>query len=154
MCLSSRLWGDLGSWFPVYHPDFIIVWSPQLWHYVSVSQCFSWHLLSRAHCHGAQYFPTISACLAEQVLSTAGWRNKSVTRSCASHTCVTWSANSVFLSFLYIMHFELGVEVDFYNGSAVANNKADLLKYLRQSSCSVRTDDTFVLLICFCFFHL
>jgi len=62
--------------------------------------------------------------------------------------------DSVFLSFLYINHFELGVEVNSYNGSAVANNKADLLKYLRRSSCSVRTDDTFVLLICFCFVHL
>jgi len=96
----------------------------------------------------------------------------------------------VFLSFLYIKLFELGVKVAFYddddcfitinsglvpfieglcaqilyfrfeiigglhNRSAVAHNKVDLLKFPRRSTCSERTDDAFVLLNCFYFFHL
>jgi len=61
---------------------------------------------------------------------------------------------SVFLFFLYIKMFELGVKVAFYNRSAVAHNKIDLLKIPRRSSCSEHTDDAFVLLISFCLFHL
>ena len=37
--------------------------------------------------------------------------------------------NVVFLSFWYIKLFELGVEVTFYNGSAVAHNKIAKLIY-------------------------
>jgi len=61
---------------------------------------------------------------------------------------------SVVLSLLYIQLFEIGVKVAFCNGSAVAYNKVDLLRYPRRSSCCERTDNTFVLLICVCFFHL
>ena len=59
-----------------------------------------------------------------------------------------------FLSFLYLKLFEFGVEVAFYNGSAVTHHKVNLLKFPRRTSCFERTDDAFVLLIRFCFFHL
>jgi hypothetical protein len=62
----------------------------------------------------------------------------------------------VFFSFLYIKLLELGVEVAFNNRieSAVTYHKVNLLKFPLQSSNFERTDDAFVLLICFCFFHL
>jgi len=69
----------------------------------------------------------------------------------------------VFFPFLYIklfeldiMLFELGVEVALNHGSADTHNKVNLLKFQLQSSsfASECTDDAFVLLICFCFFHL
>jgi len=59
----------------------------------------------------------------------------------------------VLFSFLYIKLFELGVEVAFNNRSAVTHHKVNLLKFLLWSSSFERTDDAFVLLICFCFFH-
>jgi hypothetical protein len=60
---------------------------------------------------------------------------------------------SVFLSFLYVKLLTLGVEVTFYNICVVTHNKVNLslLKYPRQTSCCERTDDAFVLFICFCF---
>jgi len=60
----------------------------------------------------------------------------------------------VFLAFLYIKLFELGVEVAFNKRSAVTHHKANLHKFPLRSSCSERIDDAFVLLICFCLFHL
>ena len=60
----------------------------------------------------------------------------------------------VFLSLLYIKLFELGVEVAFCNRAAITCNKVDLLKFLLLSTCSDRTDDALVLLICFGFFYL
>ena len=50
--------------------------------------------------------------------------------------------------------FELGVEVALNHRSAVTHHKVNLLKFLLWSSSFERTDDAFVLLICFCFFHL
>jgi len=64
------------------------------------------------------------------------------------------SEKSVLLSSWYIKLFELGVQVAFNNGPAVAHDKVNLLKFSRQSSCSERTDDAFVLLICFCSFYV
>jgi len=55
---------------------------------------------------------------------------------------------------LYIKLFELGVEIPFNNRSAVTPHKVKLLKFSLWSSSFERTDDAFVLLICFCFFHL
>ena len=60
----------------------------------------------------------------------------------------------VFFSFLYIKLFELGVEVAFNHRSALTHHKVNLLKFLLRSTCSDRTDDAFVLLICFGFFYL
>jgi len=77
------------------------------------------------------------------------WRKDRITRS-----CTLLGQDFAFLSFLYMELFELGVEVIFYNESAVANNKVDSLKFPRRSSCSARTDNVFVLPLCFCFFHL
>ena len=83
--------------------------------------------------------------------SSTCWRKDKIT----SHTCVTWSAKilSFFSSCTIIKLFELGVEVALINRSVVTHNKVNLLKFPLRSSCSERTD-TFVLLICFCFFHL
>jgi len=50
--------------------------------------------------------------------------------------------------------FELGVEVALNHRSAVTYYKVNLLRFPLQSSSFERTDDAFVLLICFCFFHL
>jgi len=60
----------------------------------------------------------------------------------------------VFFSFLYIKLLELGVEVAFDNRSAFTHHKVNLLKFPLWSSSSERTDDAFVLLICFYFFRL
>jgi len=60
----------------------------------------------------------------------------------------------VFFSLLYIKRFELVVEVAINNRSAVTHHKDNLLKFPLRSSSFQRTDDAFVLLICFCFFHL
>jgi len=59
-----------------------------------------------------------------------------------------------FLFFLYLKLFELGEEVGFNNQIAVTHHKVNLLKFPLRSSCSERTDEAFVLLICFCVFHL
>ena len=71
-----------------------------------------------------------------------------------AYLCHVIGEECVFLSFLHIKRLELGVEVAFYNGSAVTHNKVDLLKIPRRSSCSERTEDACALLICFLFFHL
>jgi len=60
----------------------------------------------------------------------------------------------VFRSFVYIKLFQLGVEVAFNNRSVDSHHKVNLLKFPFLSSYSERTDYAFVLLICFCFFHL
>jgi len=60
----------------------------------------------------------------------------------------------VFFSFLYIKLFELGVEVALNHQSAVTQHKVNLLKFPLRSSSFECTDDAFVLLICFCLFHL
>jgi len=84
------------------------------------------------------------------------WRRNRINRSCAPYTCVTWSAKPefVFPSFLYIKIFELTVQVAFNNRSAFTHHKVNLLKFPLRSNCSKLTDNAFVLLICFCFFHL
>ena len=53
----------------------------------------------------------------------------------------------VFLTFLYIKLFELGVEVALNHRSAVTHHKVNLLKFPFQRSSFERTDDTFVLLL-------
>jgi len=60
----------------------------------------------------------------------------------------------VCFSILYIKLFKLVVEVAFNNPSAVTHRKVDLLKFPLWSSSSEPTNDTFVLLIRFCFFRL
>jgi len=71
-----------------------------------------------------------------------------------AYLCHMIGEEFVFLFFLYIKLFELGLEVAFNNRSAVTHRKVNLLEFPLRSSCSERTDDAFVLLICFCFFHL
>jgi len=112
-------------------------------------------LTSSYTCTLCQMLPSIPLWLASRVLAPAGGMTESpnrVLRIPVSHDC----EESVFLSLLYIRGklFELGVEVAFYNGSTVTHHKVNLLRFPRRSSCCERMDDTFVLLICFCFFHL
>jgi len=73
-----------------------------------------------------------------------------------AYLCHMIGEGFVFLSFWYIKFFELGEIVTFNNRSTVTHHKVNQFKFLRQSSCSERTvtDDAFVLLICFCLFHL
>jgi len=60
----------------------------------------------------------------------------------------------VLFCFLHIKLFELGVEVALNHRSAGTNHKVYLLKFLLRSSIFERTNDAFVLLICFCVFPL
>ena len=78
-------------------------------------------------------------------------QNHTIVRS--AYLCHMISEESIILPFLYIKLFELGVEIAFNDGPAVSHNKFNLFKFLLQSSCAERTDDAFVLLICFCFFN-
>jgi len=71
-----------------------------------------------------------------------------------AYLCHMIGEELVFFSFLYIKLFELGVEVALNHRSAVTHHKVNLLKFLLRSSSFERTNDAFVLLICFCFFHL
>ena len=155
MCPSSGLWGGHELWFPVYHRPLSFD-GPQLW--PSMSVCSSLHLFTRAHC--AWCFPSIPMWLASYLLAPAGGRTKAP--ECALQKPVWHDQRRFFfplflyikLSFLYIKLFELGVEVAFSNWSAVTHHNVNLLKFPLWSSCSERTNDDFVLLICFCFFHL
>jgi len=71
-----------------------------------------------------------------------------------AYLCRLISEKSVFLSFLYIKHHELGAEIAVFYGSAVAYYKVELLRFPRQNSSSECTNDAFELLICFCFPYL
>jgi len=71
-----------------------------------------------------------------------------------AYLCHMIGEELVFFSFLYIKLFELGVEVALNNRSAVTHHKVNLLKFPLRSSSFERTDDAFVLFICFCVFHL
>jgi len=155
MCPSSGVWGglgwrlDCGSQFTILSP--LLFDGLQLRRPVSV--CSSLHLLTRAHCvHCSASIPLTSA---SQVLAPAERRTESYDR--ALRLPVSHDRRRIGLSFLqglYIKRFELDAEVAFYNRSVVTHNKVDLLKFPLRSSCSEHIDDAFVLLICFCFFHL
>ena len=71
-----------------------------------------------------------------------------------AYLCHMIGEELVFFPFFYIKLFELCVEVAFNNRSAVTHHKVNLLKIPLWSSSFEHTDDAFVLLICFCFFHL
>ena len=83
-------------------------------------------------------------------------QNHSIVRF--TYLCHMIGEEFVFLSALHqafcIKLFELDVEIAFNNWSAVTHLKVNLLKFPLRSSCSERANDAFVLLICFCFFHL
>ena len=64
-----------------------------------------------------------------------------------AYLCHMIGEELVFLIFLCIKLFELGVEVAFNHRSAVTHNKANLLKFPLRGSRFERTDDTFVLLL-------
>jgi len=89
---STLLIHVFGLWFPVYHPDSTIVRWPQLWR--SVSVCSSFHHLARSTlCRMLSLDPFVID-LASPSPCTC-WRKDRVARSCASHSCVTWSAKSL-----------------------------------------------------------
>jgi len=91
MCPSSGRWGGLGVWFPVYHAESTIVrCSPALTlceHVFLSTSPYTWTL-----CPMFSLDPFV-VCLAN---TCTCWRQYRITRSCASHTCVTWSAKSLF----------------------------------------------------------
>ena len=155
MCPSSGLWGDFldcASQFTILSP--LSFDGPQLGR--SISVCSSLYV------HTCTLCPMFS--LDSSVVGLAPpctcWRKDTMTRLCTSHTCVTSylchtiGEELVFFPFLYIKPFELGVEVAFINWSAVIHHKVHLLKFPPWSKSFEFTDDAFVLLICFCFFHL
>jgi len=116
-----------------------------------MSVCSSVHLLTCAHC--AQCSPSIPLWLASQILALLEeGHNHPIVRF--AYLCHMIGEEFVIHSFLYIKLFELGVEVALNNRSAATHHKVNLLKFPLRSSYSERTDDAFVLLICFCFFHL
>ena len=116
VCLPNS-WGvlDCDSQFTILSP--LSFDGPQLSSWRSVSACTSLHLLTRAHC--AQCFPSIPLWSQVRLVNPCTcWRKDTITRLCASLTCVTWLYHMivedvVFLSFWYIKLFELGVEVSF-----------------------------------------
>ena len=144
--------------------------------------CSSLHLLRRAYC--AQCIPSIPLCLASQDLAPLqeGQNHPIVRFAHLCHMisvdffffplCTSSFLNLVqkslyttdprlptakslfFFPSMYINLFELGAEVACYNRSVITNNKVNVFKYHLQSSCSERTDDVFVLLNYFYFFHL
>jgi len=71
-----------------------------------------------------------------------------------AYLCHMIGEELVFFSFLYIKLFELGVEVALNHLSVVTHQKVNLLKFPLRSSSFERTYDAFVLLMCFCVFHL
>ena len=144
MSVFRTLGGGLGLWFPVYHPESNIArWALALTLYKHVFLSLSPHM-----CTLCPMF-SLNPFVAGLVPPCACWRKDTITRLRALHTCITWWAKS-----LYIKLFELGVEVVFNHRSAVTHHKVNLLKFLLQSNSFERTNDAFVLLICFCFCHL
>jgi len=94
--------------------------------------------------------------------SLCGWPRKSLhpLEEAQNHPIVHFAylrhmlrGEFVFLSSLYIKLLALGVEVAFNNKSAVTHHKVDMFKFPLRSSCSERTNDAFVLLICSCLVH-
>jgi len=112
---------------------------------------FSLHVLTRAHC--AQWSPSIPlwlVCTPLHLLEEG--HNHPIVH--LAYLCHMTGKELVYLYFMYIKLFELGVEVAFNNRSAVTHHKVNVLRFPLRSRYSERTDDAFVLLICFCFFHL
>jgi len=144
MCPSSGdcwiLISILPSWVH-YHltgPSFDALWA-----------CVSLYMSSHVH-----IVPNVlPRWLTSQILAPAGGRTQSPIAHFA-YLCHMTGEELVFLSFLYIQLFELGVEIALNNRSAVTHHKVNVLKFPLWSRYSERTDDAFVLLICFCFFHL
>ena len=109
------------------------------------------YLLAHAHC--AQCSPSIPLWLASHLLAPAGGRTQSPDRA----LCIPVSHDQrrACLFFLLVYQaFELGVEVALNHRSAVTHHKVNLLKFPLRSSSFDCTYDTFVLLMCFCVFHL
>jgi len=69
-----------------------------------------------------------------------------------AYLCHIVGGEFVFLFFYNVKLYELGVQVAYIDRSAVTRHKLDLLKFPLRSSCSERTEDVFVLLVCFCWF--
>jgi len=149
MCPSSGLWGGgLGLWVPVYHPESTIVrQAPAVTLYKRVFLSLSPHT-----CTLCSMF-SLDPYVVGLVPPCTCWRKDTITRLCASQTCVI-GEELVFFSFLYIKLFELGVEVALNHRSAVTHHKVNLPIFPLRSSSFERTDDAFVLLMCSCFFLL
>ena len=159
MSVFRTLGGGLGLWFWVYHPESTIVRrapGPALTLYERVFLSLS--LYTCTLCLMFSLDPSVVGLTPPCTC----WRKDTITRLCASHTCVTeardqWRACRSFLLVIlprYIKRFELRVEVAFNIRSAVTHDKINLVWFPLQSSNFECTDDAFVLLIRFCFIHL
>jgi len=93
---SSWLLRGLGLWFPVYHPESTIVRRAP-----ALTLCERVFLSPSPHtCTLCPMFPLDPSVVGLASPCTC-WRKDTITRLCAWHTCVTWSAK-VFLSFLLV----------------------------------------------------
>ena len=98
--------------------------------------------------------PSIPLWLASYLLAPAGGRTHLSPIARFAYLCRMIGEETVLFFFLYIKLLERGVEVALNNRFAVTHYKVNLLKFSLRSSIFERTDDAFVLLICFYFFHL
>ena len=155
MCPSSKLWNCLGLLLPVYHLDLPLLGGP------SFDTMCSVNVRSSAH-------PGLCTCTLWPMLfldpSVFGYaslciccRKDRITRSCTWHTCITWSAKSLscFASLLVYQVFEAWCRNRFQE--QICN--CLLCSQFAQIPTTghlfrVQRLDAFVLLICFCFFHL
>jgi len=150
MCPSSGLWGgvlDSDSYFAIL--SILSFDGHQLWHFISVWS--SLYLLTRAHC--AWCSPSIPLWLDSHLLAPAGGRTESP--DCALRIPVSYDRRRFCLCFLLLNKLCASeLEVAFKNRSVVTQHEVHLLKFPLVISSFERTDNAFVLLICFCFFHL
>ena len=150
MCPSSGLWGgvlDCDSQFTILSPPSFD--GPQLWRFTSV--WFSLHLLTRAHC--ARCSLSIPLWLASYLLAPAGGRTQSP--DCSLRIPVSHDRRRACLFFLLVWQaFWAWCRSRSQPRSAVTHHKVNLLKFPPRSSSFECTNNAFVLLIWFCFFHL
>ena len=143
MCSSSRLWWSLGLCFPVNiliplsfdGPSFDALWAcipPHISLHVHIVP----NVLLRSFCD----WPRKSLHLPRE------GQNHPIVRF--AYLCHMIGEESVFLSFLYTKLLELGVDIAFYNGSAVTHNKLNLLTELNSHFRAAALSATMILLYC------
>jgi len=152
MCPVSGLKGGLGLWFPLYHPESTIARRA-----LALTLCEHVRLSTPPYTCTLCLLFSLNPSVIGLANSCTCWRKDTITRSCVlAYLChmIAEDSSFVFLSFLYIKLYELGVEVEINNRSAVTHHKFNLLKFPLRSSCSERTNNAFLLLICFCSLYL
>jgi len=149
MCPSSGSWGrvlDCDSQFTILSPPSFD--GPQLWR--STSVCSSLYLLTRAPC--AQCSPSISLWLASYLLAPA--RGKTQSPNDALRMPVSHDRRRACLFFL-LVHKAFWAWCRSRSQPPIRGYppQSYLRKFPLRSSSFERTDDAFVMLTWFCFFH-